>query len=104
MRAVDPVKDQTYFLAQLRPEQLQTILFPIGDLEKAQVRELAHTYDLPTKDRKDSQGICFLGKISFAQFIEHYLGTQQGPIVELETGGVMGCQPADLGPCQIADF
>lgn len=89
-RAPDPVKDQTYFLSHLSQEQLSRILFPIGDLTKAKVRELAQRYDLPTKDRKDSQGICFLGKISFAQFIEHYLGTQSGDIVEEESGEILG--------------
>lgn len=86
----DPVKDQTYFLAHLSQRQLQKVLFPIGDLPKAQVRLLAEQYHLPTKDRKDSQGICFLGKISFSQFIEHYLGTKPGDIVEEETGTVLG--------------
>lgn len=89
-QAPDPVKDQTYFLAHLSQAQLSRIIFPIGDLAKKEVRDLAQQYDLPTKYRKDSQGICFLGKISFAQFIEHYLGTQQGDIVEVETGSVLG--------------
>ena len=89
-RSPDAVKDQTYFLAHLSSEQLAHIMLPIGDLQKEEVRALAHKYDLPTKDRKDSQGICFLGKISFAQFIEHYLGTKPGDIVELETGHVLG--------------
>src|SRR3990172_8160530 len=65
-------------------------MFPIGHLVKNQVRELAHQFDLPTKDRKDSQGICFLGKLKFRDFIKHYLGEKQGPMVELETGAVIG--------------
>lgn len=88
--APDPVKDQTYFLAHLSQKQLDNLLFPIGDLTKKEVRDLAQHYKLPTKDRKDSQGICFLGKISFNQFLEHYLGTQVGDIVEEETGAVLG--------------
>jgi tRNA-specific 2-thiouridylase len=88
--APDSIKDQTYFLAHLSQQQLNQLLFPIGDLTKAEVRAYAQKYNLPTKDRKDSQGICFLGKISFNQFLEHYLGTQQGDIVEEETGTVLG--------------
>lgn len=89
-RSPDPVKDQTYFLAHLNQQQLSKVMFPIADLTKEQVRAYAQKYDLPTKDRKDSQGICFLGKISFAQFIEHYLGSEPGDIVEHETGTVLG--------------
>ena len=89
-KSPDHIKDQTYFLAHLRSEQLARIVLPIGDLTKEQVRALAEKYDLPTKDRKDSQGICFLGKISFAEFIEHYLGTRPGDIIEEETGAVLG--------------
>lgn len=86
----DPVKDQTYFLAYLNQQQLLRALFPIGHLFKEQVRELARQYDLPTKDRKDSQGICFLGKLKFAEFIRHYLGDRPGDIIEYETGHILG--------------
>lgn len=86
----DPVKDQTYFLAQLSQEQLARVLFPIGHLTKVQVRELAQTYDLASKDRKDSQGICFLGKIRYNDFLKHHLGTKPGDIVEFETGNRLG--------------
>jgi len=86
----DPVKDQTYFLAQVPREQLARVLFPIGHLDKTQVRALAHQFNLPTKDRKDSQGICFLGKIKFDEFIKHHLGTTPGDIVEVETGKKLG--------------
>jgi len=64
-RAPDPVKDQTYFLSHLSQEQLARILFPIGHLHKREVRTLAAEFDLPAKERKDSQGICFLGKINY---------------------------------------
>lgn len=84
-RAPDPVKDQTYFLASLNQEQLSRALFPIGHLEKNEVRELAEQFDLPTKARKDSQGICFLGKIKYNDFVKFHLGEKPGDIVELET-------------------
>ena len=86
----DPIKDQTYFLAYLRQEQLARAMFPIGHLYKEQVRELARQYDLPSKDRKDSQGICFLGKLKFQDFIRHYLGDCPGDLIEFETGAKLG--------------
>ncbi len=89
-RAPDPVKDQTYFLSSLRPDQLQRALFPIGHLEKHRVRELAEEFDLPTKTRKDSQGICFLGKIKYNDFVKFNLGEKKGDIIELETGKKWG--------------
>ena len=90
LRAPDPIKDQTYFLSFLSQKQLSRALFPIGHLRKEQVRELAQKYDLPNKARKDSQGICFLGKIKFSDFIAHYLGEKQGDLVEHETGKIVG--------------
>lgn len=86
----DPIKDQTYFLAQITQAQLNKAIFPIGHLLKPQVRELAQRFDLPNKDRKDSQGICFLGKFKFSDFIKHHVGTQKGELIEVETGAVMG--------------
>jgi tRNA-specific 2-thiouridylase len=89
-KSPDAVKDQTYFLARLTQDQLKRALFPIGYLIKPQVRELAKAYDLPNKDRKDSQGICFLGKIKFTDFVRHHLGERLGNIVELESGAILG--------------
>ncbi len=89
-RAPDPVKDQTYFLSYLNQRQLSRALFPIGHLTKKEVRQLAHEYDLPTKDRPDSQGICFLGRIKYAEFVKANLGEQPGPIVDVQTGQVIG--------------
>lgn len=86
MRAVDSVKDQTYFLSRLSDKQLSKVMFPIGHLYKKQVREYAYTYNLPNKDRKDSQGICFLGKIKFKDFIKMHLGIREGRFIEYETG------------------
>lgn len=89
-RAPDAIKDQTYFLCQLSQQQLRRVLFPIGKFEKYQVRDLAQKFNLPNKDRKDSQGICFLGKFKFADFLQAKLGQQQGDLIEFETGNVMG--------------
>ncbi len=88
--APDPVKDQTYFLAHLHQNQLQRLYFPLKGRKKKEVRHLAHEFNLPTKDRKDSQGICFLGKIKYADFVKHHLGVKKGKIVEWETGKVWG--------------
>lgn len=89
-RAPDPVKDQTYFLSHLNQRQLARTLFPIGDMLKADVRAMARRLELPNRDRKDSQGICFLGRIRYPEFVRHYLGEREGRIVELETGAVLG--------------
>ena len=88
--AKDPVKDQTDFLSQLSYKQIQKLMFPIGHLMKREVRDIAHEAHLPRADRKDSQGICFLGKINYNDFIRRYLGEREGKIVELETGKVLG--------------
>ncbi len=88
--AVDPVKDQTDFLARITKEQLAHIIFPIGDLPKSRVRDIAVAQRLPNALRKDSQGICFLGKINYNDFIRRHLGERPGKIVELETGRVLG--------------
>jgi tRNA-specific 2-thiouridylase len=65
-------------------------LFPIGKYKKSQVRELAKKFALPNASRKDSQGLCFLGKIPFDKFLEHHLGKQKGKLVEYETGKILG--------------
>eukprot|EP00903_Cladosiphon_okamuranus_P010443 g9879.t1 len=82
MLSPDAVKDQTYFLCALTQDQLRKALFPLGGYTKEKIRELAQSYDLPTKNRKDSQGICFLGKLKFDEFLVHYLGTSPGTIVD----------------------
>jgi len=89
-RGVDPVKDQSYFLSHLFPEQLERALFPIGHLTKQEVRESARRLHLPTQNRKDSQGICFLGKIKYRDFVRHHLGERDGDIVDRETGDLLG--------------
>ncbi len=86
----DPVKDQTDFLAQLQPWQLQKACFPIGHLPKADVRAIAEREHLSAASRKDSQGICFLGKIDYNDYIRKYLGEQPGQVIDRETGRVLG--------------
>ncbi len=86
----DRIKDQTYFLTYLNQFQLSKILFPIGQFTKLEVRELAHKYGLPTEKRKDSQGICFLGKIKYNDFIKFHLGEEKGDIIEVETNRIWG--------------
>jgi tRNA-specific 2-thiouridylase len=88
--AKDPVKDQTDFLAQIDHLQISNLMFPIGHLMKNEVRDIAREANLPSAKRQDSQGICFLGKVNYNDFIRRYLGEKQGPIVELETGKILG--------------
>lgn len=83
-------KDQTYFLSQVSKEQLKNVLFPVGELEKSEVRKIAHKYDLITADKKDSTGICFIGERNFKHFLENYLPNNPGDIVDIETGKVLG--------------
>lgn len=89
-KAPDKIKDQTYFLANLKQTQLKRLIFPIGHLTKIEVRKLAEKYNLPNKHRKDSQGICFLGKLKYSEFIRHYLGEKKGDIIEFETKKKVG--------------
>ena len=86
----DPVKDQTDFLAQIYDWQLKKALFPIGHYVKDEVRQIAEREHLVNAKRKDSQGICFLGKISYNDYIRRYLGEQPGDVIELETGRRIG--------------
>ena len=86
----DPVKDQTDFLAQIYDWQLQKAVFPIGHYMKDEVRKIAEREHLVNAKRKDSQGICFLGKIDYNDYIRHFLGEQPGEVIELETGRCIG--------------
>ncbi|MDE6768292.1 MAG: tRNA 2-thiouridine(34) synthase MnmA [Muribaculaceae bacterium] len=88
--AKDPVKDQTDFLAQISYDQLSHIMFPLGTLSKSEVREIAREAELPNASRKDSQGICFLGKINYADFIARHLGEKEGPLIDIATGKKIG--------------
>ncbi|MBR1548307.1 MAG: tRNA 2-thiouridine(34) synthase MnmA, partial [Prevotella sp.] len=86
----DPVKDQTDFLAQIYDWQLKKALFPIGHMMKEEVRTIAEREHLAPAHRRDSQGICFLGKINYNDYLRRYLGEQPGDVVELETGKLIG--------------
>lgn len=86
---LDKNKDQTYFLALLRQQQIRHALFPVGELEKPRVRALALEHALPNAEKKDSQGICFLGDMNINRFLEHYIEDQPGDIVNCD-GKVLG--------------
>ena len=86
----DPVKDQTDFLAQLYPWQLQKAIFPIGGMMKEEVRQIAEREHLINAKRKDSQGICFLGKINYNDYVRKYLGENPGLVIDIETGKKIG--------------
>lgn len=89
--AADKVKDQTYFLGRITYQQLSKLMFPLGKIpHKNRVREIAEEMHLPSANRPDSQGICFLGKINYREFIKKHLGEWHGPILELETGKELG--------------
>lgn len=88
--AADKVKDQTYFLGQITYPQLSKVMFPIGHLPKQEVRRIAEEMKLPSAHRPDSQGICFLGKINYNDFIRKYAGERPGDIIELESGKKLG--------------
>ena len=79
----DPGKDQSYFLCQLTQEQLSYAMFPIGDLLKSEVRRLAHEADLQSADKKDSQGICFVGKVDLPTFLQQKLKPKEGDVIEV---------------------
>ncbi len=89
LKAADVAKDQTYFLHAVAPEALRQTLFPLGDLQKADVRRLAHEYGLAVHDKPDSTGICFIGERPFRDFLARYLDTTPGPI-ESADGNVVG--------------
>lgn len=91
VRSSDKIKDQTYFLSQISQEQLAKAIFPIGCYaDKSEIRALANNFNLANKDRKDSQGICFLGKLKFSDFLRHHIGDQEGDLIEHETGKKIG--------------
>ena len=85
LRGIDSNKDQTYFLSQVSRKQLSNVLFPVGDLEKTRVREIAHQYGLITASKKDSTGICFIGERNFRNFLSNYLPNIPGDVVNIET-------------------
>lgn len=88
-KSVDPTKDQCYFLWTLKQEQLKRILFPVGNLKKTEVRKLAKKFNLPVAEKKDSQGICFLGAINLKEFLKHYIKEKKGRVLS-EKGETIG--------------
>ena len=89
LRGLDDNKDQTYFLCQLSQEQLEKVLFPIGEYNKKDIRAIAEKYNLKTAKKKDSTGICFIGERDFAEFLNRYLPAKPGKIVTPE-GKILG--------------
>ena len=89
LESKDTNKDQTYFLWTLTQRQLAHTLFPVGDIPKSQVRELAHEFGLSTATKKDSQGLCFLGKVDLKDFLGHYFKEQKGNVLD-EAGAIIG--------------
>lgn len=84
LRGVDPNKDQSYFLYTLTKDKLEHVLFPIGHLLKKDVRKIAKRFNLPTAEKKDSQGICFIGKVDVTEFLKEKIKPNPGPVVSLD--------------------
>ena len=84
-------KDQTYFLSQINQEQVSFCLFPLGDIDKTEVRKIAHELDLSSvMDKKDSTGVCFIGERNFKEFLKNYIPSKKGDIVDIETNRTIG--------------
>ena len=90
LRAKDLNKDQTYFLADVTPDQLKNVIFPIGDLTKSEVRKIAEDIGLSVSNKKDSTGICFIGERNYQKFISNYLKPNPGDIINVITKEVIG--------------
>ncbi|MBT6513552.1 MAG: tRNA 2-thiouridine(34) synthase MnmA, partial [Crocinitomicaceae bacterium] len=92
----DPSKDQSYFLCQVNQEQLARALFPIGELLKSEVREIARKADLTTAEKKDSQGLCFIGKVRLPDFLQQQLAPKEGDVIEIpDTHHIFNKRPED---------
>lgn len=89
-RGFDNNKDQSYFLSQISNKQLENVLFPIGEMQKTEVRKIAEEYSLITAHKKDSTGICFIGERNFKNFLENYLPNIPGKVVNIETNEIIG--------------
>ena len=90
LRAKDLNKDQTYFLAQVSTSQLKDVIFPLGEITKPEVREIAEKIGLPTAKKKDSTGICFIGERNYQKFIQNYLKPNPGDIIDVDTKKIIG--------------
>jgi tRNA-specific 2-thiouridylase len=84
LKGIDNNKDQSYFLSGVRKHVFQKVIFPLGKLEKSQVREIAHYFDLPNKEKKDSTGVCFIGERNFRKFLKDYICSQVGEFRTLD--------------------
>ena len=89
-KAKDKNKDQSYFLAYVNKDIFKDVLFPLGEIEKPEVRKIAREYGLVTASKKDSTGICFIGERNFKRFLENYLPNKEGDIINIETKQVLG--------------
>jgi len=92
---IDKSKDQSYFLWMLTPDRIKYVMFPIGHFPKSEVRKLAQKYNLPTAMKKDSQGVCFLGKLDMREFLKHYVKTNEGNVLDL-AGNTIGMHEGAL--------
>ena len=91
MKCKDTNKDQTYFLSQINEEQIKSCLFPLGDIDKTEVRKIAHELGLESvMDKKDSTGVCFIGERNFREFLKNYIPAQKGNITDIDTGKKVG--------------
>ncbi|MDP3740775.1 MAG: tRNA 2-thiouridine(34) synthase MnmA [bacterium] len=93
LKGADPKKDQSYFLYTLNQEQLSRVLFPIGEYTKVQIRQMAKEFGLPNWNKKDSQGVCFIGHIKLREFLRQRIPEKVGEIVEAQSGRVIGQHP-----------
>lgn len=89
-QATDTAKDQTYFLARMPREALAKTLFPVGHLEKSQVKQIAADHNLSVASKKESMGICFVGEVDIRQFLKQYIDAKAGPIIDAATGERIG--------------
>lgn len=95
LKGKDPAKDQSYFLWMLTQADLAHIFFPIGNLQKSEVRKIAKKYGLPNAEKKDSQGICFLGEVNMKEFLSHYIKQESGKVLD-ESGEEIGTHKGAL--------
>ena len=90
VKCKDENKDQTYFLSQINEEQIKSCLFPLADVDKNEVRAIAHKLNLVIADKKDSTGVCFIGERNFREFLKNYIPAQSGDIIDIDTNKVIG--------------
>ncbi len=90
LKGLDKNKDQSYFLAQIDRNVLKNTIFPLGELDKSEVREIAQEMNIPVADKKDSTGICFIGERNFKEFLHNYLPSKEGDIIDVLTKEVVG--------------